>query len=104
MANPFRGYRVELGEVESVLRGTAEVDDAVALDWPRSESGGAEGIVGFVTGAEFDEKAILRAMGEHLPRYMVPSQLRVLDVFPLNSNGKIDRKALRAILDLDSAE
>jgi len=94
-----RGYRVELGEVESILRQVAEVDDAVALDWPRSESGGAEGIVGFVTGEGFDEKAILRKMGEHLPRYMVPAQLRVLGVFPLNSNGKIDRKALRATLD-----
>lgn len=93
-----RGYRVELGEVEAVLRQVTQVDDAVALDWPRSESGGAEGIVGFVTGEGFDEKTILRAMAEHLPRYMVPAQLRVLEVFPLNSNGKIDRKALRATL------
>lgn len=93
-----RGYRVELGEVESVLRHAARVDDAVALDWPRSESGGAEGIVGFVTGEGHDEKAILAAMAKELPRYMVPSQLRVLEAFPLNSNGKIDRKALRAEL------
>jgi amino acid adenylation domain-containing protein len=94
-----RGYRVELGEVEAILRKAASVDDAVALDWPRSESGGAEGIVGFVTGDGHDTKAILREMGKHLPRYMVPSELRTLDAFPLNTNGKIDRKALRASLE-----
>lgn len=94
-----RGYRVELGEVEAILRTAANVDDAVALDWPRSESGGAEGIVGIVTGEGHDEKAVLRAMGEHLPRYMVPSRLVVVEQFPLNTNGKIDRKALRAQLD-----
>ena len=52
-----------------------------------------------MTGEGVDEKAVLRAMGEQLPRYMVPAQLHVLEVFPLNSNGKIDRKALRATLD-----
>ena len=94
-----RGYRVELGEVESVLRNAARVDDAVAVDWPRNESGGAEGIVGFVTGEGHDEKGILAAMAKELPRYMVPSQLRVVEAFPLNSNGKIDRRALRAALE-----
>lgn len=94
-----RGYRVELGEVEAVLRQAAGADDAVALDWPRSESGGADGIVGFLTGQGHDEKTILREMAKQLPRYMVPSQLHTLDAFPLNTNGKIDRKALRAQLD-----
>ncbi len=97
-----RGYRVELGEVEAALRDAAQVDDAVALDWPRSESGGAEGIVGFITGQGHDDKAILRAMATQLPRYMVPAQLRMLEAFPLNTNGKIDRKALRAILDAEA--
>ncbi len=96
-----RGYRVELGEIEAALREAAGVDDAVALDWPRSDSGGAEGIVGFITGQDRDDKAILRAVAGQLPRYMVPAQLRVLEAFPLNVNGKIDRKALRASLDAD---
>lgn len=99
-----RGYRVELGEVEAVLRTAAGVDDAVALDWPRSESGGAEGIVGFLTGSGHDDAAVLREMAKHLPRYMVPSELRTLDAFPLNANGKIDRKALRAGLEAAATE
>ncbi len=97
-----RGYRVELGEVEAVLRQAAGVDDAVALDWPRSESGGADGIVGFLTGEGHDEKTILREMAKQLPRYMVPSKLEVVDAYPLNTNGKIDRKALRGQLEADT--
>jgi len=33
-----------------------------------------------------------------VPRYMVPREVRVIDEFPLNANGKIDRNALCAIL------
>ena len=88
-----------MGQGLAVLRTAAGVDDAVALDWPRSESGGAEGIVGFLTGSGHDDKAILKEMAKHLPRYMVPAELKTMDAFPLNTNGKIDRKALRAGLD-----
>jgi len=94
-----RGYRVELGEVEATLREAAGVDEAVALDWPRSETGGADGVVGFLAGRGHDEKAISRTLAEQLPRYMVPAQLHVLEAFPLNANGKVDRNALRARLD-----
>ncbi len=95
----IRGYRVELGEIEAVLRQEARVDDGVALDWPRSESGGADGVVAFVAVAGVDTTAVLKRMAQRLPRYMVPAEIRVVERFPLNSNGKIDRKALRALLD-----
>ena len=52
-----------------------------------------------MTGDGHDERAILRTMGANLPRYMVPSRVVALESFPQNSNGKIDRKALRAELD-----
>jgi non-ribosomal peptide synthetase component F len=95
----LRGYRVELGEIEAVLRQEAGLSRAVAIGWPRTASGGAEGVVAFIDDAGVDVDALLRRVEQRLPHYMVPRQVRVVERFPLNSNGKIDRKALRAMLE-----
>ncbi len=94
----IRGFRVELGEVESALRREAAVDAAVALGWPETTSGCAAGIVGFIDDASVDVPALRRRLGKLLPRYMLPNKIHVVDAFPLNQNGKIDRKALLATL------
>ncbi|MCA9654419.1 MAG: amino acid adenylation domain-containing protein [Myxococcales bacterium] len=93
-----RGYRVELGEIEAVLRQEAGLSVAVALGWPEGASGGAEGIVAFVDDASIDADALLDEVAKRLPKYMVPREIRVVESFPLNANGKVDRKALRAML------
>lgn len=92
------GYRVELGEIEAALRTAGAVDVAVALGWPRTATG-CEGIVAFTTPSDRPVEAIRRDVAARLPKYMVPREIRFLDHFPLNVNGKIDRKALYAILE-----
>jgi len=93
-----RGYRVELGEIEAVLRGDPRVANAVALGWP-DVSGSAQGIVAFVCGREIDVAALTRAAEARLPDYMRPAEILVLDEFPLNASGKVDRRALGERLD-----
>ncbi|MEM6991236.1 MAG: amino acid adenylation domain-containing protein [Myxococcota bacterium] len=95
----IRGFRVELGEVEAALRDEASVDSAVALGWPRAAAGGAEGIVAFIDDASVDTRALKRRLADRLPRYMLPKTIRVIDAFPLNANGKIDRNALAQRLE-----
>ena len=94
----IRGYRVELGEIEAALRDLAGVSAAVALGWPPAAAGGAEGVVAFLDDASVDLKDLQKRLGARLPRYMVPRRIEVVDAFPLNQNGKIDRNALRARL------
>ena len=65
---------------------------------PEGASGGAEGIVAFVDDASIDADALLDEVAKRLPKYMVPREIRVVESFPLNANGKVDRKALRAML------
>jgi len=95
----IRGHRVELGEVEAAVMNETGVDTAVAIGWPRTAAGGAEGIVVWLEGELPERGPLLRRLRDRLPRYMVPKQIRALPSFPLNPNGKIDRKALAALLD-----
>ncbi|HEV2735420.1 MAG TPA: amino acid adenylation domain-containing protein [Longimicrobiaceae bacterium] len=90
-----RGFRVELGEIESVLARHPAVRGAVAL--VREDRPGDRRIVAYL---EADpgfpvEEARELARGA-LPEYMIPTALVVLDAFPLTSGGKVDRRALPA--------
>jgi amino acid adenylation domain-containing protein len=87
------GVRIELGEVEKAIRDAASTDLAVALGWPPTSSGAA-GIVGFIAAARVDAEVIRERLKRVLPSVMVPREIRLLAEFPLNANGKVDRKAL----------
>jgi acyl-coenzyme A synthetase/AMP-(fatty) acid ligase len=92
------GHRVELGEVESHLSSICGTDAVAAVAWP-VEHGSARGIAAFhcidgISAQEVRDKMALR-----VPRYMVPQQVRRLERIPLTEQGKIDRAALRAMLD-----
>lgn len=93
----IQGYRVELGEIEAVLRQEAGVEVAIAIGWPVTASG-ADGIVAFIGADEADTAAIRERVIARLPPYMHPSEIRLVAEFPLNANGKVDRKALRETL------
>ena len=93
-----RGYRVELGEIEAVLREEARVEAAVALAWPVTPAG-AGGIVAFLCAKDVDVQSVKKRVERRLPSYMVPTEMRCIEQFPLNSNGKIDRGVLRRQLE-----
>jgi amino acid adenylation domain-containing protein len=93
------GHRVELEEVEAVLREEAGAD-AVAVGWPLTPSGAA-GIVAFIADPSLDKVGLRRALSARLPDYMVPRELRQVNELPLNANGKRDRKALLAMLEAE---
>ncbi|MBO0931455.1 non-ribosomal peptide synthetase, partial [Fibrella aquatilis] len=86
-----RGMRVELGEIESVLIRGAGVAQAVVV-----QAAGSGQLVGYLTGTitPADTDALLAAVSQTLPTYMVPAQLVVLAELPLTTNGKLDRRAL----------
>jgi D-alanine--poly(phosphoribitol) ligase subunit 1 len=88
------GHRVELQEVDHVLRTASNTDLAISVAWP-IDSGHADSIYAFVcSGADFNSQNVLDHCKKVMPDYMVPRQLFVIDQMPLNVNGKIDRPAL----------
>jgi acyl-coenzyme A synthetase/AMP-(fatty) acid ligase len=90
------GYRVELGEIEGVLRGHDRVHDAVVVAVPGD--GGDLVLHACYTGAPGLDRELAEAAGRRLPVYMLPFAYRHFDAFPVNANGKVDRLALGALL------
>ncbi len=92
------GYRVELQEIDLVLREAARTELAVAIPWPLSD-GSASGIVGVISGSDpARDQQIIAACETRLPRYMVPSRIYHFPQIPLNVNGKIDRGKITEML------
>ncbi|MEO9326908.1 amino acid adenylation domain-containing protein [Gordonia aurantiaca] len=98
----IRGFRVELGEIVSVLRSVPGVGDARVLVRPGRQPGD-EQLLAFVTEdglADFDvldaldEPSILAVCTEHLPRHEIPSRVTIVDGWPMTRTGKIDRDKL----------
>ncbi|HEX2204791.1 MAG TPA: amino acid adenylation domain-containing protein [Longimicrobium sp.] len=91
-----RGFRVELGEIEALLRRLAGVRDAVAA--VREDAPGDRRLVAYVVLAdpETPVDGLRDALRRDLPAYMVPSAFVALDALPLSPSGKVDRRALPA--------
>ena len=91
----IQGYRVELAEIEHHARHFLKPANAVALAVLNALGNNEVALV--IEGAECDTKPLIIHLREQLPAYMVPTRLRFVDVFPLNVNGKTDRKALQRL-------
>ncbi|OKI59783.1 peptide synthetase [Streptomyces sp. CB00072] len=94
----IRGLRIELGEIEAALDAQPEVAQAVVV--VREEESGGRHLVAYVVPAagtgSLDTAVLKKAVTANLPDYMAPNAFVVLDSLPLNTNGKVDRKALPA--------
>ena len=87
----IRGYRVELAEIETVLR--SEVDVSVAVVTTHT-NGDLIDLAAFVAPRAIDTNRLFKTVSQHLPDYMIPRYLIMLDDLPKTRTGKIDRHAL----------
>nr|WP_244548565.1 Pls/PosA family non-ribosomal peptide synthetase [Bosea vaviloviae] len=92
----IRGFRVELGEIESKLADEPGVNQAAVVLRSDDE---IERLVAFVVaepGVAVDGAALRAALRDKLPPYMVPAHFEAVGSLPRMVSGKVDRKMLKA--------
>lgn len=89
----IRGHRIELGEIDAVLREHADVTDAQVR--VRTTEAGHPQLVAYVLTASGEPPTDLAGfIADRLPAVAVPAHLVALASWPVNANGKIDISAL----------
>lgn len=92
------GYRVSSQEVEACALRMEHLVSVAAIGVPDSEAG--EAITLFVMprpGSDITPDDVINCCRKHLPKYMMPRRVVLLDAMPLNANGKIAKRKLREL-------
>ncbi|WP_273826188.1 non-ribosomal peptide synthetase [Pseudomonas asplenii] len=89
----LRGFRVELGEIDSLLQQQPGVLEAAVL--LREDAPGDKQLVAYIVGPASAE-TLREALRRQVPEHMIPSAWVSLAHLPLTRNGKLDRRALPA--------
>lgn len=92
----IRGYRIEISEIENALKSHPQID-AVAVTVKQYTDGGKSLVAYIVSKEELKTSALRAHVKSMLPDYMVPSFFVQVEKLPLNTSGKIDKRALANI-------
>jgi len=102
----LRGYRIEMGEIESALLDHPQVVHCVAVT--RAESEEDVRLVAYSVargGVPPTPSALREHLRTRLPHYMIPQHFVALDAMPMLPNGKVDRASLPApVIDIVLAD
>jgi acyl-coenzyme A synthetase/AMP-(fatty) acid ligase len=98
-----RGYRIEMGEIESVLHDHPDLIISAVVPIPDVENTNL--IHAFVVsnnasprnGEKLDEKAVKKFCSKFLPRYMIPTFITFLSELPETHNGKVYKERLKEL-------
>jgi len=90
----YKGYRIELNDIEKNILKIKEIKECIVLANYAKENK-VKNIKAFITlNKNITENLITEKLKEILPNYMIPARIVILDEFPVNQNGKVDRKEL----------
>lgn len=89
-----RGFRVELGEIEAVMRQHPRVTGSMVVFTGESMAAHLLGYLIDTEGSRGSAEWLREFLAERLPEFMIPAHFVALDAFPLTSTGKIDASML----------
>jgi len=91
----LNGYRIELEEIEKVIRDIDLVNMCCVI--PKKDiSGKVKYLKAYVVG-DVSSCEINSVLSLKLPNYMIPKFIEIVDLLPVNNNGKLDRKKMESL-------
>ena len=96
-----QGFRIELGEIESALLQHPALKEAVVT--AHTDGSGGKRLIAYgvpLSDRQPNESELQDFLRQKLPDYMIPARVMLLDALPLTSNGKVNRKDLPSVEDL----
>ncbi|MCP5062018.1 MAG: amino acid adenylation domain-containing protein, partial [Ignavibacteriae bacterium] len=96
-----RGFRIELTEIEIVLKSLPNIDEAVVVTQGDGEKAKLVAFVKIVDKNKFNLDLIIKKVNDKLPDFMVPGIILEIDEIPITPNGKIDRKKMPKLGELE---
>lgn len=99
-----RGFRVELGEVETTLRALPEIEECAVVGFTRNGAAGKLLACAYVPaqGRGSVRTHVKSRVRELLPDYMIPVRWKAVERIPLNDRGKVDRRTIQAWMEEES--
>ena len=94
----INGFRVELGEIENRYSEISGGNFCVVMPYTNEQGNTELAIV--IEGDEYDFKAHKTQLANELPAYELPAKWLFIKSIPLNTNGKVDRKAIKQHFEL----
>lgn len=94
----IQGFRVELSEIEFYAKEFLKKTNVVATDFTNKIGNKEIGII--IESKMIDTIELLAYLKVKLPVYMIPTKIKFIDIFPLNSNEKLDRNRLKQIFKI----
>jgi amino acid adenylation domain-containing protein len=95
----INGYRIELSEIE--YNANKILPEKCAVISAKDQKGFDLLVLFIEQNTSIEKQDILKVLRNHLPEYMVPTVIIRIEQFPLNSNGKLDRKELKIRYERD---
>lgn len=97
----YRGYRIDLGEIEATLEKIREIENSLVVLHKTEET---VKLIAFIVtkNKEINDSYVREIIAKKIPHYMIPNSFIVLEKFPITTNGKIDKKLLLENLEKDS--
>ena len=93
------GNRIELGDIEAAAYSLDGVREAMCVYNSQNDR-----LVLALCGGDLSEREALRALAAKLPQYMIPDAVCQFDALPHNANGKIDRPAVKRLINGETTD
>jgi acyl-coenzyme A synthetase/AMP-(fatty) acid ligase len=90
----FKGYRIELQDIEAAMLGVPGVAQVAVLPSRSAIDESVISIRSFWTGTELSEEFLRQQLANELPPYMIPCEFHRLEYFPVTESGKTDYREI----------